>query len=331
MTTKTKTLVTTRARGTALVLAASAFFATSGPLAKPAMAAGLTPQQVVSVRIGLAAVLLGVGVAVFSPRFLRVGRRDWRVILGFGLFGVAGAQTMYFAGVSRLPVGIAMLLEFTSPLLVALWIRFVRKTVLPAKAWAGTAVAVFGLAMVAQVWDGLRLDTIGVLAGVASAICAACYFLVGEHGLTTMHPLTMATYGLFVGAVILFVIAPPWTLPRDILVKPTPLGPVWTLLVAVAVLSTAIAYSVGMSALRHLPSTVVSVLSLAEPVIATAVAWAVLDEELTVIQIMGGITLLAGAFVVQRASQPSAGQELHPRPDDGTAIVAGSLSTPTKT
>nr|CEL16839.1 putative integral membrane protein [Kibdelosporangium sp. MJ126-NF4]CTQ91933.1 putative integral membrane protein [Kibdelosporangium sp. MJ126-NF4] len=302
------------------MLAASAFFATSGPLAKPAMAAGLSPLQVVSVRIGLAALLLVIGVAVIRPRLLRVQRRDWRVILGFGLFGVAGAQTMYFAAVSQLPVGIAMLLEFMAPLLVALWVRFVRGTVLPAKAWVGTAVALVGLAMVAQVWDGVRLDTIGLLAGVASAMCAACYFLIGEHGLTAMHPLTMTTYGSLVGAVVLCTITPPWTLPADILVKQTPMGPVWILLAAVAVLSTTIAYSIGMAALRHLPSNVVSVLSLAEPVIAAAIAWVLLNEQLTVVQIIGGVALLAGAFVVQRASTPFS--QVLDSPDHGRPSVA---------
>jgi drug/metabolite transporter (DMT)-like permease len=140
--------------------------------------------------------------------------------------------------------------------------------------------------------------------------------------------LTLATYGLLVGAVLLFVVAPPWTLPADVLVATTPLGPVWTLLVAVAVLSTAIAYSVGVTALRHLPSNVVSVLSLAEPVIAVAAAWALLGEQLTVIQITGGIALLAGAFVVQRASQPSAGQELHPPHEDTTRVRTGGWVTP---
>ncbi|CAM3669652.1 DMT family transporter [Kibdelosporangium persicum] len=321
MTTNTQTLVTSRTKGTALVLAASAFFATSGPLAKPAMTAGLSPQQVVSVRIGLAALILLAGVAVVRPSLLRIKRGDWRVLLGFGLFGVAGAQTLYFAAVSRLPVGIAMLLEFMSPVLVALWVRFVRGTVLPAKAWAGTALALVGLAMVAQVWDGLRLDVVGVLAGIGSAMCAACYFLLGEHGLTTRHPLTMATYGMLVGAVLLMAIAPPWRLPGEILVADTPFGPVWTLLVTVAVVSTVIAYAVGMSALRHLPSNVVSVLSLAEPVVATTLAWAFLAEQLDVIQIIGGLTLLAGAFLVQRASQPSAGGQLHPTTEDLAAVA----------
>lgn len=320
-----------RARGTALLIVASAFFASSGPLAKPAMAAGLSPGQVVSVRIGLAAVLLLAGVALVRRRLLRVRRQDWRLLIGFGMFGVAGAQTMYFASVSRLPVGIAMLLEFTAPVLVALWVRFVRKTVLPAKAWLGTALALIGLAMVAQVWDGLRLDALGVLAGVGAALCAACYFLIGERALSTMHPLTMTVWGMLIGAVVVTIIGRPWEIAGDLLVKPTPIGPVWTLLVAVAVCSTAVAYVIGMMALKHLPSNVASVLALAEPVIATAAAWALLNETLSVVQIIGGVTLLIGAFVVQRASQPPAGGEIHPATDDSPPTRPESLAAQGKT
>jgi drug/metabolite transporter (DMT)-like permease len=321
------TPVAERAKGTALVLAASFFFASSGPLAKAAMAAGLSPQQVVSVRIGLAAVILFAGVAIFKPKLLRVRRADWRLVLGFGLFGVIGAQALYFVSVSRLPVGIAMLLEFTAPVLVALWVRFARGTLLPAKAWFGTGLALFGLALVAQVWEGLRLDAIGLLAGIGSAFCAACYFLIGERAMGTMHPLTMATWGTAIGAVCLTVIAPPWTLPGEILTAQTDLGPVWTLLVAIAVFSTVIAYTIGMTGLRHLPSNVASVLSLAEPVIATAAAWALLGEQLAVVQIIGGVTLLAGAYVVQRASQPTAGGQVHRTRDAPEPHEQQSLSS----
>jgi drug/metabolite transporter (DMT)-like permease len=295
------------------------------------MAAGLSPTQVVSVRIALAAVILLVAVAVIRPRLLRVRVQDWRLLVGFGLFGVAGAQTMYFASVSRLPVGVSMLLEFTAPVLVALWVRFVRGTILPAKAWLGTAMALLGLAMVAQVWDGLRLDLIGVLAGMGAAVCAACYFLIGERALTTTHPMTMATWGAVVGAVVALAIGRPWEIPGDLLVKSTSLGPVWMLLIAVAVLSTAIAYAVGMMALRHLPSNVASVLALFEPVFATAAAWALLNETLSVVQIIGGVTLLIGAFVVQRASQPKAGGEIRPATDDLPPARPESLAGQGKT
>jgi drug/metabolite transporter (DMT)-like permease len=306
------------ARGTALLLLASVFSASSGPLAKPAMQAGLSPQQVAAGRIGLAAVILVVGVAVTKPRLLRVHWQDWRLLLGYGLFAVAGVQVLYFASVSRLPVGIAMLLEFMSPVLVALWVRFVRGTILPRRAWLGTGLALLGLAMVAQVWQGLQLDAIGLLAGIGAALCAAGYFLIGEHGVRTHHPLTLTTWGMLIGSVFVLALAPPWTFPASTLIEPTQFGPVWMVLVEIALFSTVFAYAFGVTALRHLPSNVASVLSLAEPVVATVAAWALLDEQLTVVQIMGGSTLLLGAFLVQRASQSPAGEQIHRTVDDSS-------------
>src|SRR5262249_28266707 len=151
-----------RARGTVLVVLASCCFGTSGPLAKPMMDAGLSPQQVASVRIGLAAVIMLAVLGLTRPALLRVRRSDWRPVVAYGLAGVATAQVMYFAAVARIPIGVAMLLEFTAPILVALWVRFVRGTRLPRQAWAGTVLALMGLAMVAQVWDGLKFDAVGM-------------------------------------------------------------------------------------------------------------------------------------------------------------------------
>src|SRR5438093_6346174 len=100
--------------------------------------------------------------------------------------------------------------------------------------------------MVAQVWDGLAFDAIGMLAGVGAALGAAAYFLLGEHGVSSIEPLTLVTWGLVVGAVVIFSWAPPWTIPFDILNDSATFGswhpPVWTLIVAVAVLSTSLAY-----------------------------------------------------------------------------------------
>jgi drug/metabolite transporter (DMT)-like permease len=310
-------------RGTVLVLFASLCFGTSGPLAKPAMDAGMSPQQVASVRIGLAALVLLVVVGLWRPRLLRVRRSDWRLLAAYGLSGVAGVQLLYFAAVSRIPIGIAMLLEFTAPILVALWVRFVRRTVLPARMWAGTLLAMIGLAMVAQVWEGLRLDVVGLLAGCGAALCAAAYFLVGEHAVSTREPLGLVTWGMVIGAVAIFVLAPPWSLPFGLLGAGADLGgwrvPVWTLLVACAVVSTALAYLLSISALRDLPANVVSVLALCEPVVATALAWLLLGQALTAAQLAGAAVLLAGATLVQLAARapvvadlPPPGHTVHP-------------------
>jgi drug/metabolite transporter (DMT)-like permease len=294
-------------RGTALIVLASVCFSTSGPLVKPAMDAGLSPQQVASFRIAVAAGLMLAFVGLTRPGLLRVRRSDLPLLVGYGLVGVAGVQLLYFAAVSRIPIGVAMLLEFTSPVLVALWVRFVRRVVLPARMWVGTALALLGLALVAEVWQGLRLDALGLLFGIGAALGAAGYFLIGEHGANTIAPLGLVTWGLVVGSVAITALAPPWSLPGDILASDVPFGawhvPVWSLLVACAVVSTAIAYVLSISSMRYLPANVISVLAVCEPIMATVLAWLFLGQALTLVQVIGAAVLLAGATVAQLASR----------------------------
>ncbi|MBM7775837.1 drug/metabolite transporter (DMT)-like permease [Actinokineospora baliensis] len=308
MTTATTTPVRQhRGRGTVFILVASTAFGSSGPLAKPVMQAGFAPEQVAAARAGLAALMLLVGVALVRPRILKVRREHWRVVVAYGLIGVAAVQFLFFVAVSRLPVGVAMLLEYTSPVLVALWVRFVRRVRLPALSWLGTGLALGGLALVAQVWSGLRLDGVGLLAGAGAALCSAGYYLLGEKGAGEQHPIGMVTWGMAVGALGLFVVAPPWRLPFDKFDDTALLGdtavPIWALLVAVAAISTAIAYALSTSSLRHLPSTVASVLALSEPVVATLLAWTLLGEVLAPAQIVGMVVLLTGAMLVQLAAR----------------------------
>jgi drug/metabolite transporter (DMT)-like permease len=298
---------TTVTRGTVLIVLASICFGTSGPLVKPTMDAGLSPQQVTSFRICVAAALLLAFVAVRRPALLRIRRQDWRLLAAYGLVGVAGVQLLYFAAVSRIPIGVAMLLEFTAPVMVALWVRFVRKVVLPPRMWVGTALALLGLAMVAEVWQGLRLDALGLLLGIGAALCAAAYFLIGEHAVGALQPLGLVTWGMVVGGVAIAVLAPPWSLPAATMGRAADFGgmavPVWALLLTCAVLSTAIAYLLSISAMQYLPSNVLSVIALCEPIVATTLAWLMLGQALTVVQIVGAAVLLAGATVVQLASR----------------------------
>ncbi|WP_158892310.1 EamA family transporter [Amycolatopsis anabasis] len=295
-----------RGRGTALILVASVCFGSSGSIAKPAMLAGLSPEQVAAARIGLSALVLLAGVALVKPGLLRVRRGEWPVLAGYGLLGVAGVQLCYFVAASQIPVGVAILLEFISPVLIALWVRFVRRVRLPAVMWGGTLLAMLGLAMVAQVWQGLRLDALGLLAGLGAAVCSASYFLLGEHGVASRHPLGMVTWGMIIGAVAVCAVAPPWTLPASVLTTPARFGPwqppVWLLLVTVALFSTVLAYLVGTTALRHLPASTASVLGLLEPVVAMVTAWLLVGEELSWVQLLGSAVLLTGALIVQLTS-----------------------------
>ncbi|HWD04759.1 MAG TPA: EamA family transporter [Amycolatopsis sp.] len=293
-----------RTRGITLALLSAVLFSTSGTLGKPAMGAGLTPEQVAAVRIGLAGVVLLAATALLRPRTLRVRRESVPVLIGYGLLGVAGVQLTYFIAVGRIPVGVAILLEFTSPVLIALWVRVVRRRRLPRAMWAGIALAMAGLVLVAQVWQGFGLDALGVTAGLDGAVCSAAYFLLGEHAVTEQNPLSLVTWGMVIGAVVVCVVAPPWTWPWPLMGTDVAFGPwrppIWLLLLALVLVPTVLSYSAGISSLRHLPASVASVLGVAEPVMTVVFAWALLGENLTDVQVFGAIVLLGGAYLVQR-------------------------------
>ncbi|MFI5611945.1 EamA family transporter [Amycolatopsis sp. NPDC051903] len=295
---------TASARGTGLSLASWVLFGCSGPLAKAVMAAGWSPGEVTAVRIALAAGLLLPVVAVLRPGALRFRRRELPLVFGYGLLGVAGVQLFFFVAVARIPVGVAMVLVNLAPALVALWVRVVRRTRLPALVWAGLALALLGLALVAEFWHGARLDPVGVAAGLASAACSAGYFLLGEHGARRHDSFGLTAAGLAIGAVVLAVVSPPWS--AGPLTSTAALGglriPVWLLVVVLAAFATAVPYLAGLRALRDLSSSRASVLALVEPLVAAVLAWVLLGQALGPVQLAGVVLLLAGAVLVQVAS-----------------------------
>ncbi|WP_435591693.1 EamA family transporter [Nocardia sp. bgisy118] len=301
-----------QARATGLSLISWVLFASSGSLAAAVMAAGWSPAEVTSARIVLAAILLVPMVAVLRPRALRFGRADLWLLLGYGLLGVAGVQLLFFVAVARVPVGVAMVLVNVAPALVALWVRVVRGTRLPGLVWLGIGLASTGLALVAQIWQGTRLDLLGVAAGLGAAICSAGYFLLGEHGASRHDSLGLTAAGLAIGAVMVAAVAPPWTLPSGLLTTAAVLGglraPVWLVLLALAVAGTVLPYLAGLRALRDLPAALAGVLSLVEPLVAAVLAWLLLGQSLGPTQLAGAAILLTGAVLVQLPGP-------RPRPD----------------
>jgi drug/metabolite transporter (DMT)-like permease len=294
-----------RTRATGLSSLSWAMFASSGSLAAAVMAAGWSPAAVTSVRLASAAALLVPMVAVLRPGALRFGRADLWLLLGYGLLGVGGVQLLFFVAVARIPVSVAMVLVNLAPALVALWVRVVRGTRLPRLVWAGIALASAGSVLVARVWQSTGLDLLGMAAGAGAALCSAGYFLLGEHGARRHDPAGLTAAGLAIGAVVVAVIAPPWTLPSDPFAAAAVLGgmrvPVWLVLLALAVVGTVLPYLAGLRALRDLPVTLAGVLALLEPVVAAALAWMLLGQALGPMELAGAAIVLTGAVLVQLA------------------------------
>jgi drug/metabolite transporter (DMT)-like permease len=295
--------------------AAALLFGVNGTVSKLVLGAGLSSLRLVEVRSVGAALCLVVAVALTRPRSLRVGRRELGFLAAAGVTGIALVQWCYFVAIGRLPVGIALLLEYLAPVVVALWVRFVRREHVRSRVWGALALCLVGLAVVAQVWRGPVLDGVGVLAGLAAAVALATYYLTGERGLVSRDALSLAAWTFTASAVFWSLLQPWWTFPFHRLGTEVPLGgpvagasaPAWLLVAWIVVLGTVVPYALVLGALRHLGPARTGLLGMAEPVLAGAVAWAVLGEALTGVQVLGAAVVLAGIVLAETARRRPTG------------------------
>ncbi|MER5929209.1 EamA family transporter [Streptomyces sp. NPDC002054] len=300
--------------GLGLALVSAAAFGGSGVAAKPLIEAGLDPLHMVWLRVAGAALVL----SPLAWRHRDLVRRKPALLAGFGLIAVAGVQAFYFASLSRIPVGVALLLEYLGPALLLGYIRFVQRKPVTRAAAAGAAVAVVGLACVVEIWAGLSLDPLGVALGLAAACCQACYFIFADQGTDgddVPDPLGVAAYGLIIGTLVMTLIARPWQMDWEVLSGDASLGgaevPALALLAWVVLIATVLAYLTGVVSVRRLSPQVAGVVACLEAVVATVLAWVLLGEHLSAPQILGGGLVLGGALIAQTARpQAPAGPEV---------------------
>ncbi|ACU70359.1 protein of unknown function DUF6 transmembrane [Catenulispora acidiphila DSM 44928] len=306
----------------------SVAFGAGGPFAKALIAAGFSPLQAVWIRlVGTVVVLVALCLVLRRPgQLATMARHKWPIVT-YGLVAVAACQALYFVAASRLPVGIAILLEFTGPVLVVAWEKLVRHAHVSRESAIGVGVAMLGLAVVVQIWSGVHLDAIGLMAGLGAAAGNATYFLLIDRLAGSVDPLTLTTGGMIVGMVVLVPLAAPWSAPWHILGQSVPMGshhlPGWTLAAFIVLISTILSYLSGAAAIQRLNAPVAAGLAYVEPASATIVAWAALGERLSLTQIAGGVIVLAGAFLAQRGIGHTTGAD----PDSGRSILGTTVTT----
>lgn len=322
-----------RSAGLSLALVSAFAFGGSGPAAKPLINAGLDPLHVTWLRVVGAAVIL----LPLAWRHRALLRQRPALLAGFGLLAVAGVQACYFAAISRIPVGVALLIEYLAPALVLGWVRFVQRRPVTRAAGVGVVLAVGGLACVVEIWSGLGFDLVGLLLALGAACCQVGYFVLSDHGTgdgdgrPAPDPLGVIAYGVLIGALVLTVVARPWNLEWSVLGGHAELSgarvPAVVLLGWVVLVATVAAYLTGVIAVRRLSPQVAGVVACLEAVVATVLAWVLLSERLSAAQVVGGLVVLAGAFIAQRSTPaappaaPVAGSGL-PEPVEETAVEA---------
>lgn len=297
------------ARGVVLVVAGALLFVVNAGVSRVIQSAGVESTTLTTIRCTGTAVVLLVVVAARRELQTLVPRslREAVTVVAFGVTGVALVQWLYFVAIDRLPVGIALLLEFTAPLLVALFARFGYREQVRARLWLGLACALGGLALVTEIWSGFALDTWGVAAGLGAALSLAAYFLLGEHSVATQSPLSVLTAAFVVATVFWNLLAPVTELASYDLGRSVSLGgnlsdesaTLGGLLVWMVVLGTVVPFLAELSALRHLNATEVGLVGMVEPVGATLLGWLWFGEDLSLTQGVGVAVVLLGIGLAQ--------------------------------
>ncbi len=318
--------------GTVLSIVAAAFFGLGANVSKVALHAGLSPIRLTALRCTGAAIGLLLVILVVRPGLLRICRADLPSLIFLGLTGAALVQFLFMTAIDRLPVGIALLIEFTAPFLIAAYSHFFlrpRGQRADRRSWLAIGLGMSGLAIVAKVWTDIGLDPIGVAAGFGAAGCLAAFFVRGKAfldgslhlgfnsdpsvhlsaapTLRRHHPLTISFWMFAVASVFWAAVAPWWDFDFAVLgADASLLGsvagthlPVWTSVAWVVVLGTLVPYLLEIASLQHLAPTVKAVVGMSEPLIAAALAWAWLGQALDNVQLLGATVTLVGIFVIQ--------------------------------
>ena len=278
-------------------------FGLSGSLAKGLLDSGWTAGAAVTVRVLVAAAVLAVP-AVLSLRG-RWGllRRNVGLVAVYGLVAVAGCQLSYFNAVVHMQVGVALLIEYTAPVAVIgwMWLRHGHRP--GVLTLAGAAVAAAGLVLVLDLLSGADLSIPGVMWALGAMAGAATYFVLSASEDNGLPPLVLAAAGLTLGAVALLVAGAVGIVPmRSSTASVSYDGATvawWLPLLGLGVVTAALAYVSGIAAGRRLGSRLASFVALLEVLFALLFAWLLLGELPRLVQVLGGVLILAGVVVVK--------------------------------
>jgi drug/metabolite transporter (DMT)-like permease len=290
--------------GLTLAVLSAATFGTSGAFASSLIGAGWSPAAAVIARVAVAAAVLTIPALIQLRGRWSLLRRGAGRAAAYGLVAVAGCQLFYFNAIERMPVGVALLLEYLAAVLVVgwLWLRHGQR---PRRLTVvGAAVAIAGLAMVLDLGGSARIDPVGLMWGLLAAGGLAIYFLLGAAtDEEPLPPIAMAWAGMCIGAAALAVLA--WAGVLPVTAATGSVGFLghrvsWVVpMLGLSLIAAVIAYVAGIGAARRLGAKLASFIGMAEVLFAILFAWLLLGQLPSAVQFLGGAFILAGVTLVR--------------------------------
>lgn len=288
-------MVRNEIKGAILVLAAAFFWGFSGTVAKFIFNNSIDPFKLVNMRLNLAFVLLFIYFIIFNRQKLKITKYDIKNLALIGIIGIAGVQTTYYYTMSVLNVAMAIFLQFISPALIVLYCIIFKKEKLSLAiaislliSLLGSSFMIFGREASAMA----HINSVGMITGILSAFFLSFYTLFSKKCTARLNPWTVLFYALGFAALMYWFVSPPWILFRGI--TPKELG----FAIYISIFATIIPFGLYLSGLHYLAPSIGSILSMLEPVVATVSAYLLLNEKMTILQMLGGIMIIISVIVI---------------------------------
>jgi len=284
-------------------------FALGGVAAKVLREANMDAFRLTQIRSTGAGLIL-LGIALIKGKEQLYARRDeLKDLIFFGVVGVGAVTSFYFFAIKYLYVSVALIIEFTASIWIALYLKFVKKKQISALMWWGIACAFSGLILVSQIWSSSSLNPLGVAVAFADAFALALYFLFAERLTQTRTSLSLMTWGIGVAAIFWALVLPWWSFPFKYLTNTYSLAgnlsgysaPGWALVLWIVIIGTVIPYLLTVTGIRELSAGTSSVIGMIEPIFAGVIAWVLLNEALSSIQLIGCAVVLLGIYLADKA------------------------------
>jgi len=284
------------AKGYLCVMAAALMWASCGTAGKALFEGGMTPFELVQIRITLAALLLGITLLVAAASHLRIRLRDLGYFVLLGSVGMALVQGTYFYTISKIQVAAAILIQYLSPFFVAFYSICFWKERLTLPKLVAVLLSFGGCYLVVGGYnlDLLYMNRVGILVGVLSSVLFAGYSLLGERGMHRYGPWTVLFYALLFATFSWHVLHPPFHYLVAGFTRAQ-----WGWILYISVIGTILPFGLYFVGVNYIRSTRASITATLEPISAGFMAFFLLGETLEAMQILGGTLVIAAVVLLQ--------------------------------
>lgn len=281
--------------GYLMVVAAAIAFGANGTFSRLLFDRGVTPLNLTEMRLLLGGSFLLILLLMWRRHELKFSRHSlgWLAVYAVALIMV---MLTYFVAISRVPVAVALVIQFTASAWMALAEAIWRRRWPPPAVIGAILLTLSGVVLLTGLWQNNLngLDPLGLIFAVLALLAFVAYLLVGQRVGRDIPALPATTYAALLGGGCLIFFQPPWTFPAV----------TWQLsslilIVLVGIVGMAIPFSLDLAALRRIDATRVGIVAMLELVAGSVIAYFWLDQRLSFWQVLGCLCVLVGVTVLQ--------------------------------